>query len=70
MERFVIEVGGAVVVFVLGKRYGASVEKEAVTVALALFARAKAALIEESNSALIKAKAEEERLVALIAKYL
>jgi len=63
-------VGGAVAVFMLGKTYGARVEKEAVTVALAVFTKAKTLLTSVIVKAQAEAAAEVARLEALAAKYL
>jgi hypothetical protein len=62
--------GIAVVAFILGKRYGATVEKEAVAVAISVFSKAKAALGRVIVSAQLEAKQEVERLESLAAKYL
>jgi hypothetical protein len=70
VERILIEAGAALVIFALGKRYGARVEEEAVEVALYTFTRAKAALVKVSNTALVDIKNKEARLVERIAKYL
>jgi hypothetical protein len=60
----------AVVAFGLGKVYGARVQKEAVTVALAAFVRAKAFLAGVIAKAQAEAKAEVARLEAVAQKYL
>ena len=70
MERVAIEFGAAVVVFILGKRYGARVEEEAVELALYAFTRARASLVAATNSALVAIRAKEARLVGRVAKYL
>jgi hypothetical protein len=62
--------GIAVVAFILGKRYGATVEKEAVAVSIAVFSKAKSALAGVIRRAQAEAKAEAERLESLAAKYL
>jgi hypothetical protein len=60
----------AVAIFYAGKRYGASVEKRAVSIALAAFTEAKTSLIALVTRAQTDAKAEVERLETLAKKYL
>jgi hypothetical protein len=60
----------AVAIFFAGKRYGAAVEKRAVSLALAAFTEAKTLLGALVTRAQADAKAEVERLEALAKRYL
>jgi hypothetical protein len=61
---------GIAVAFYLGKRYGATVEKEAVTVSLAAFTRAKAALVRFVQYEHVRVTERLSQLEDLKAKYL
>ena len=56
--------------FVAGKLYGATIQKKAVTVALAAFTEAKSALLSAVTRAKADVAAEADRLDALVKKYL
>jgi len=70
MTRFLIDVAVLAVTFAAGKRYGATVEKEAASVALAAFSKAKTALVSVVTKAQADVKAEAERLETLAKKYI
>jgi hypothetical protein len=67
---FTLVVSALATAFLLGKSYGAAVEKEAVAVSVAAFAKAKTILAGVIKRAQANAKAEAERLEELAAKYL
>lgn len=56
--------------FIVGKQYGARLEKEAVTVALAAFTRAKSLLYSVITRAQVEARLEVERLEQVAKRYL
>jgi len=63
-------IGGAVLVFLAGKQYGAKVEAEVTEVALEVFTKAKAKLLSVTQKALADVEAKEAVLQARVEKYL